>query len=243
MKVSKNNFSIFKLAGAAVLAATLMIGSACKNDDDFPPLRQAKIKVINGIFDHPAYVIKVNGKELSNAALAYRKSTDYTAVPASTQIITVTEQGSSSVVLTSRLKVAAGTSASFYLVPQTAASKATGLLIPDDLSTIAEKKAKIRFVNLSPDAGKLDLLVNGKEVKSTNGTAFLKFTDFVEIEPVAGATLELRETGTQNIVATNTNVTVPEGQFTTLWGVGTKKVAASAASKLALGVIVNKPAQ
>ena len=65
----------------------------------------------------------------------------------------------------------------------------------------------------------------------------------MEIEPVAGATFALRETGTKNIVASTTNVNVPEGQFTTLWGVGpqTRKVAESAAPQLALGVIVNKP--
>jgi hypothetical protein len=243
MKFSTKNLSLFKMAGAAVLVTTLIAVSSFRNDNGLLALRQANVKVINGIFNNPSYVIKVNGKAVSKTPLAYRKSTEYTAIPASGQVITVTEQGTNKVLLASKLKIAAGASASFYLVPQTATSKATSLLIPDDLTTIAPKKAKIRFVNLSPDAGSLDLLVNGKAVASTVGTEFKEFSDFVEIEPVAGATFALRETGTKNIVASNTNVSIAEGQFTTLWGVGTQtKVAeSSAASQLALGVIVNKP--
>ncbi|MCX2480995.1 DUF4397 domain-containing protein [Pedobacter sp. MC2016-15] len=245
MKFSKKNLSLLQLSAVALLVGTVIIGSSFRNDTDLLSLKQAKVKVINGIFNNPAYVIKVNGKVLSSTPLAYRKSTAYTAIPSGSQTLTVTEQGSKNVILSSKLNVTAGNSASFYLVPETSTSKATGLLIPDDLATIAPKKAKIRFVNLSPDAGSLDLLINGKAVASTVGTEFKEFSEFVEIEPVAGATFALRETGTKNIVATNKNVSVAEGQFTTLWGVGTKgKVAAqSAASQLALGVIVNKPAQ
>lgn len=242
MNFSKNNFPFFKLAGVAVLLTTVIIGSSWKHDDGFPPSRQAKVKVINGIFNRPGYVIKVNGKELNTAPLAYRKSTAYTEVPASNTALLVTEQSSKNVVISGKLNIAAGTNSSLYLVPASATSKATTLVIKDDLTTIAPGKAKIRFVNLSPDAEKLDLLLNGKSVASTTGTGFQKFSNFVEIAPVAGATFELRETGTTNIVASATNVSVAEGQFTTLWAVGTKARSASPDAKLALGVIVNKPA-
>jgi len=239
MKFSKKNLSLFKLAGAAVLVTTVIIGSAYKNHNALPPLRQAKVKVINGIFDHPGYVIKVNGKELSAAPLAYRKSTEYTAIPASAQLLTVTEQGSNKVILSSKLKIAAGASASFYLVPETATSKATSLLIPDDLSTIAPKKAKVRFVNLSPDSEKLDLLVNGKTVKTATSVEFKEATSFVEIDPQQAATFEIRKTGTDQIVAKSATVNVKEGQFTTLWAVG-PPVQTKRGTTIALGVINNQ---
>jgi len=239
MKVSKNNFSFFKLAGVAVLVITLMIGSACKNDDDIPPLRQAKVKVINGIYDNPGYVIKVNGKILSSTPLAYRKSTAYTAIPASGQVLTATEQGTNNVVVSSKLKIAEGTSASFYLVPQTATSKATSFLIADDLNNVTANKAKVRFVNLSPDSENLDLLVNGKTVKTATGIGFKEATSFVEIDPVQGATFEIRKTGTDQILAKSAAVDVKEGQFTTLWSVG-PPVQTKRGTQIALGVINNQ---
>jgi hypothetical protein len=238
MKFSKKNLSIFKLAGAAVLATTLIVGSAYK-DSDAPAPRLTKVKVINGMFDNPSYVIKVNGKTLNSTPLAYRKSTEYTAIPASGQLLTVTEQGSNKVVLSSNLKIAAGTSASFYLVPQTANSKATGFIIPDDLSNIAPKKAKVRFVNLSPDSENLDLLVNGKTVKTATGIGFKEATSFVEIDPQQAATFEIRKSGTDQVLAKSAAVNIKEGQFTTLWSVG-PPVKSKRGTTIALGVINNQ---
>jgi hypothetical protein len=239
MKFSTKNLSIFKLTGAAILATTVIIGSAYKDDNPITAAGTAKIKVINGIFDNPSYVIKVNGKTLNSAPLAYRKSTEYAAIPASAQVLTVTEQGSNKVVLSSNLKLAAGSSASFYLVPATASAKATSFIIPDDLSTIAAKKAKVRFVNLSPDSEDLDLLVNGKTVKTATGIGFKEATSFVEIDPLEAATFEIRKSGTNQVLAKSATVSVKEGQFTTLWSVG-PPVKTKRGTEMALGVINNQ---
>lgn len=241
MKFLKNKLSPVNLAGIAVLSVMLII-SSCSDDDNHPGSeQQAKVKVINGIFDNPDYIVRVNGTALGSTALAYRKSTDYTTVPANNAELVVTEQSTSKVVLTSKLALADASTASVYLVPASASAAASTFVVQDDLGAVAAKKAKIRFVNVSPDAGSLDLLLNGQPVASSTGIAFKAASAFVEIDPVAGATFSLRQTGTDTIVASVPNVSVEEGQFTTLWAVGPKGVTASA--QLALGVIVNKTAK
>lgn len=244
MKFLKNKLSLFNLAGIAVLSAMLMISSCSDDDDNSGPEQQAKVKVINGIYDNPDYIIKVNGTDLSSTPLAYRKSTDYVSVSTNNPELVVTEQSSNKVVLTSKLAVAPGTNTSIYLEAASATEPAGSFQIDDDLTTVTAKKAKIRFVNVSPDGGSLDLLLNGQAVAtSATGIAPKKASPFIEIDPVAGATFSLRQTGTDNILATVPNVNVEEGQFTTLWAVGTQSLSANPAAKLAVGVIVNKSAK
>jgi len=241
MKVLKNKFSIFNLAGVAALSAVLFF-SSCSDDDDNPsnPDQQTNVKVVNGVYDGTDLVVKLNGTQVGPKALAFKNSTDYTAVGAakSEVTLTVTEQSTNKEILASTLSIAPKANSSLYLVPQTATSAVSTLLITDDFTAPAAGKAKVRLVNLSPDAGSVDLFLNGKAVPSATGIAFKTASPFVEVDPATTANFELRQTGKDNVLVALPNAAVQAGEFTTLWAQGQRAVAT--APPLALGKIVNK---
>lgn len=236
MKILKNNVSFLNRMSVAALSAALLI-SSCSKDHNSD--QNAKLKVINGVFDDPAYTVSVNGTALSTTALDFRTSTAYTPVPAGTAELVVTEQATGKVVSKTPLNLAANASASAYLAPQTSLAAKSVLVIQDDFTPPAANKAKVRFVNLSPDAGNIDLFMNGQPVKSETGIGFKGFSPFVEVDPAAAATFEIRQAGTGTVLSTALNVNIAAGKFTTLWAVGPPVKSQLSNASLALGVISN----
>ena len=74
------------------------------------------------------------------------------------------------------------------------------LLLTDDLTFPAEGKCKIRFLNLSPDAGAIDIVNRITGEKVVENLAFRGVKDFEEI-PAATLELEIREAGTTNVLS------------------------------------------
>lgn len=236
MKILKNNVSFFNTMSVAMLSAALLISSCSKDHDSG---QGAKLKVINGVFDDPAYIVTVNGVALNNTALAFRTSTAYAPVPAGQANLVVTEQATGNVVSKSTFNLSANASASAYLAPQTSLAAKSVLVIQDDFTPPAANKAKVRFVNLSPDAGNLDLTLNGQPVPSGTGIGFKGFSPFVEVDPAASATFEIKQTSTGQVLATTPNVAIAAGKFVTLWAVGPPIKSSVSNTTLALGVINN----
>lgn len=236
MKILKNNVSFFSRMSVAALSAALLI-SSCSKDHNSD--QNAKLKVINGVFDDPAYTVSVNGTALSSTALDFRTSTAYTSIPSGASELVVTEQATGKVVSKTQLSTAANASVSAYLAPQTSSAAKSVLVIQDDFTPPAANKAKVRFVNLSPDAGSLDLTLNGQPVPSGTNIGFKGFSPFVEVDPSTAATLQIKQTGTGKVLATTANVAVAAGKFYTLWAVGPPVQSSVSNAALALGVINN----
>jgi len=74
------------------------------------------------------------------------------------------------------------------------------LLLTDDLSLPSAGNCKIRFLNLSPDAGAIDIVNRLTGEKVVENLAFRAVKEFVEI-PAATLELEIRETGTTNVLS------------------------------------------
>jgi hypothetical protein len=235
MKISKNNFSIFNLLGIAALSATLMI-SSCKDDDHVN--QQASLKAINGVPGSAQYLVKLNGTELSDTALAFRKSLAYRPVIAGPAELVVTDQSTGNVVSSSMINLAPNTTNSVYVAQDAAAaSKVSVFTIKDDFSAPAAGKARVRFVNVNSVTGPLDLTINGQPAPLFTGITFKGSTAFVDIDP-GTVSFTITETGKTEPVFTLSNVVVAQGTFKTLWA--TNPVETSETTRASLGVISNK---
>jgi len=92
--------------------------------------------------------------------------------------------------------------------------------ISDDLTNPAEGKAKIRFVHVSPDAGKLNLAVTGGEDLFTE-KEFKSATDFKEIDAKT-QTFNIVDQESKAVLSTLENVDIKAGKIYTVWVKGLK---------------------
>jgi hypothetical protein len=234
MKILKNNFSLFNSAGIALLSTVLLISSC---SDDNHPEQPASLKVISGVTGDSQYLVKVNGTQLSDTALTYRKSLAYKSVVTGTAELVVTDQATGNVVSSSPLNLPPGTASSAYLISD-ATSKVSVFTIRDDFSLPTASKARIRFVNVSPTAGPLDLTISGQSTPIFTGVTFKGATQFVDIDPAIAITFVITQTGKTEPLATLPSIPVARGTFKTLWAVNPQAISES--STVSLGMISNK---
>lgn len=92
--------------------------------------------------------------------------------------------------------------------------------IIDDLTNPAEGKAKIRFVHVSPDAGKLNLAVTGGEDVFTE-KEFKSATDFKEIS-AEKQSFDVVDQESNAVLFTLEDVDIKAGKIYTIWVKGLK---------------------
>lgn len=93
----------------------------------------------------------------------------------------------------------------------------SSVLLEDDAEKPAEGNAKIRFINLSPDAGPLDLQLVDDSLTASNKD-FQKYTSFQEMEAGEYAAKIKSTSGTT--VNDQFDLTLEEGKTYTLWARG-----------------------
>jgi len=103
---------------------------------------------------------------------------------------------------------------SLFLVNTTAAPGI--FLLTDSISHPAAGKAAVRFVNVSPDAPAVDLAVKDSAAFIVN-KAFKGFSSFMPKDGNKSYTFEVRQHGTNTVLATLSNVTLNSGLIYTIW--------------------------
>ena len=96
-------------------------------------------------------------------------------------------------------------------------------IIDDNLTPPPSGKAKVRVINASPDEGKVDLYMQGKEKALFDGVNFQSATSYTEIDPLAGA-LEVRPEGKDKPLLAVPNVRFEAGKLYTIIITGRAKI-------------------
>lgn len=91
------------------------------------------------------------------------------------------------------------------------------LLLEDDLTKPTGDNAKVRFINLSPDAGALDLIIETGKVFASN-KEFKDYTTFQDI-PAGTYTAQFKST-TGTVVDYDFELKLEKGQIYTVWARG-----------------------
>ena len=111
------------------------------------------------------------------------------------------------------------------------------IILEDDLTKPATGKAKVRFVNLSPDAGTLNVTINGDAANTISNKAFKEYSDFIEIDPSTTVTFSLKNSTNNNEEGTLTTA-IEAGKIYTLFAKGLK--ANTDNTKLAAAIFAHK---
>lgn len=100
------------------------------------------------------------------------------------------------------------------------ADKAELLLVQDSLKIIDSTKTAIKFINLSPDAGKIDFYIGNTRVPFAQDVAFKDFTAYKLVEPTTNATFSIQtKTGT-GVTSNRSNIELKKGGTYTVWARG-----------------------
>ncbi len=211
-ETSTTTFSLFKLLSLLLLPA-LILGSCQKPANEEPELLSAA-NVVNATIGMPQLGFFINRSGVQGDPLKYTDESGYFITFPGARDFDVLADGVVDYILKTNFTFKQNTYHSIFIVGESASISA--LFTEDDLSNPPAGKAKIRFVNLSPDAG-------GLVVTLKNGTAlfpeqaFKTVSQFITMDPGVYDLQAKTPTGT---VLVEKNVTIASGRIYTAWAKG-----------------------
>lgn len=180
------------------------------------PVNTSYVRLFHASPNTPAVDVYANNKLLA-ANLFYKSFTKYFSLPADTYNITVFPAGrKATALLNKRLTVTAGiifTAAVIDILPNI-----NILSIAEPAGPTIPHKVFVRFSNLSPNSPNLDVtFANGSMLFKNVG--YKNVTDYTTLVP-GNYHLEVRETGTGNVVLINPSIKLNGDKFYTIYTVG-----------------------
>ncbi len=199
-----------------MIAGSLLTLTSClKNDDDFTPQQVAAVSIFHASPGTPAFNF-ITDRGTGNGPFAFGQRTLYSLFSAGQRKVSIRKVGGTQDTLrTGTLNLEADKYYSVYVVD--AAPNPNFLVIKDSLSSPAAGKAKIRFINLSPDAGNLSL-TTGTDSVLFNATAYKTHTLFNEIPGNKNYAFKIKLNDTQKAI--KENIEIKSGRIYTIWARG-----------------------
>lgn len=174
------------------------------------------IRILHASPDAPPVDIYANGNAIARG-LSYKGFTAYMPLEQGQYAITVFPSGhTENPIISTRVDIPAG-----KIMTMAAINRLRNIelfTVPDPSMTMDPLKAYVRFVHLSPNAG-------GVDVTLPDGTRIFRNVGYKGIThylPVDGGTytLEIRPTGTENVILYVPNIHLRPGRAYTVYAVG-----------------------
>jgi len=233
MKICKNNPGSV-LASICVLAVVL---SSCvkSSTNNTPPPAVAALMFVQAAPDQAPIDFVLGALRLNQTPINYGENSLYFNVnPGSFRAAFYTD-AAQQVILTDTLHFNQNVAYSLFLANKP--GHVETVLLTDTLNKPAGGGASIRFINLSPDAPAVDLAVHGGGVLVAN-KSYKGRSSFAPVAANNGYTLEVRQAGTNTVLATLSNVTLTGGGLYTVWFHGLA-AGTTSADKLSVDIINN----
>lgn len=219
MRILTNLKSLSKPILISLTFATVFI-SCLKKNEDVPIPSISGLSIIHASPTAEKFDVYLSQTKVNNGDFAYTNKIDYLNAYSGNRQIWISRKG-----LNTSLK-----SESFTLQPQTGYSlfvidkldNIGFLFLTDTLTNPPAGKAKIRFVNLSPDAGALNLAIDGLTGDLVSDKLFKQYSAFKTINAADRVTFFIKNKGTGAIETTLANVKIEQGKIYTLWAKGFK---------------------
>ncbi|EDM36293.1 hypothetical protein PBAL39_11332 [Pedobacter sp. BAL39] len=234
MKMSNNFKNISKaFVGVLTLSAVLV---ACSKDTT-EPIQLAGLNVINASAEATKYDFIVDNTKANEKDFQYNSQLGYLNLYPGLRRIGIVEKGKTAFLLSKQETFSPGVAYSVFIADTL--SKRTFVKVEDDLTAPTGEKAKIRFVNLSPDAPALSLGINGAATDLFTGKAYKESTAFVEVEPGASINFEVKNAA-KTVVATLPATKIEKGLIYTIWAKGFNGTVAADSLKMAAKIYTHK---
>ncbi|MEJ5962592.1 DUF4397 domain-containing protein [Pedobacter immunditicola] len=198
-----------------LLSLTVFFLASCKKDDidDLPEPDIAAFNVVNASPGQTSFNFALDNQIVNGPALTFTDQTGYISAYTGIRKFDVTLGGTTQSILTDTLNLETDKYYSLFITGQSPLSL---LITEDDLTAPATGKAKIRFIQLSPNAGELALGVKGEEELFPE-QEFKAVSAFISIDP-AQYILEIKDDDGDAL--TESTVTIAAGKIYTVWAGG-----------------------
>jgi hypothetical protein len=216
----------------AALAITTLLGSCMKDEDIQPQQPVSGLSIVHASPTTENLDVYVDNTK-AVADLAYTKKVDYLNLFPGNRKLTITKKGIQTPLFAEQLTLKDYFGYTLFIVDQLETVKF--LFLEDDLTKPATGKAKVRFVNLSPDAPALNLSIAGKETDLVTNKLFKEYSTFAEIDAAEKVTFNVKNKGTGGLETSLTDVKIEAGGIYTIWVKGLK---ATTTGDTKLGVAV-----
>ncbi len=207
----KSRLALISMVGLLTLSLSSCLKSY-KNQYYSPPA--AIVTFIQASPDQPPLDFSLDNNRVNESPLAYGNIVDYFRAYTGKRNTNFYNHSTGNVILSDTVHLNQNVYYSLFLV-NTVAHPQT-LLLTDSITRPAAGSAGIRFVNLSPDAPAVDLVVTGGAVLVPN-KAFKGYSSFANTPGNTSYNLEVRQAGTSTVLATLPNVTLNSGFVYTIW--------------------------
>lgn len=169
------------IAGAIACGSlVLMTGCNLHNDNSFQRIPTSYVLLYNASPDAPDLNIRVDGKPVGYHRFEYGDNTGYLPFYTGDRNLKIGPYGADNVVVDTVVELVDNRAYSIFVVDEF--NKASLLVLRDSASLPDAGKAKIRFVNLSPDAGGVRLKVKDAAGQLVETKFFKEASGFVEVD-------------------------------------------------------------
>ncbi|MCZ4222262.1 DUF4397 domain-containing protein [Pedobacter rhodius] len=234
MKTTLKNFNTTPKIIYALIALTLFI-SACKKDwGDSGSVTVAGIGFVHASPGTGAIDFIVDNQKVNNKDFTYTKDLGYFGAYPGSRLFGITKKDSLKYLVKTNVTLQSGLFYSAFVIDVLPSPNI--LLVQDDLKAPETGKAKIRFINLSPDAPALDLAIEGTSTPLITAKAYKEASTFISIDPSVSYNFQIKESN--NVTATLPATKIESGKIYTLWTKGLKSKTDS--TKFGLAILTNK---
>jgi len=233
MKNFKNISKGLVVKIGAVCIIALGLSSCIKNHDDTPVQPVALLSVIQASPDEPALNFNLNSARVNASPINYGSGLDYFRAVAGKRTAIFTKNSDGTTVKSDTMTLSQNVAYTLFLVNKAATPEY--LLLNDAITQPSSGNANLRFVNLSPDSGPVDLAVKDGAVLVAN-KSFKGFSGFSSLEG-KNYTFEIRKAGTTTVLASLTSQNISPGFVYSIYFRGL--AASTDAAKPTASLIVN----
>lgn len=199
----------------ASLFAFLAVAVSCKKDDDNnpQPTETGKVAFLNGAFGGDSLNFFVDTKKANSKLLGFGDHLAYVNVTVGDRAFELKGKDDKSIVKKS-FKTEKDKSYSIF-ASNSADGKTFELIqVTDDLTAPTGEKAKVRFIHLSPDAGKLNL-ESGESVLAQN-ISYKGASAYKEVD-AKKTSFEIVDVDAEQTILTVEDLTLAKGKIYTIW--------------------------
>lgn len=209
----KRNFIEFLFKNIYLLCsvAVLSVVTSCKSDK-VTEVNVGSFSVYNVSPSFSTYDIYVNNTKFNSAALPFGGGVKYAQTPSGTYTAKLTVAGETNSLYEKPFEVKTNVINTLYITGVT--PNFESIYTTDDYPNSSVSKSYVRFINLSPDAPALDLVIKDGSTIATN-KAYKTYSSFIEMEP-GSKTFDIKTTTGSTTKATIEATTLAAGRFYTI---------------------------
>ncbi len=175
---------------------------------------QAALNVVQACPDEAALDLLINNSRVGQTAITYTQFTGYFALNAGNNIVSFNNDATMQQILADTVSFDPNTIHTLFLT--NTVSKPQVFALTDTLVAPVSGNASVRFVDVSPDAPAVDLVVKAGATLVSN-RSFKGYSSFAAIPANIFYNFEVHKAGTSTVLATLSNVKINAGFVYTIW--------------------------